>query len=90
MYCSKTTKFSRLGLHLRAQPWQCTTYVFRELLSLVTNSRSKTSTWESNRTDQLTKIKKIKKKREKTQSNENGKVKIKILLTRNVKYQDED
>ncbi len=49
LYCSKTTKFSRLGLHLRAQPWQCTTYVLRELLSLVTNSRSNTSTCDIKR-----------------------------------------
>jgi len=49
LYCSSTTKLSRLALPRRAQSWQCTTYVFLLLLSVVTNSRSNTSTWTRGR-----------------------------------------
>src|SRR4029434_2266205 len=43
LYCSSTTTLAKAGLSRRAQSSQCTTYVFLLLLSLVTNSRSKTS-----------------------------------------------
>lgn len=43
-YCSSTTTLEKLVLRFRAQSSQCTTYVFRLLLSLVTNSRLNTST----------------------------------------------
>lgn len=45
-YCSSTTTLARLGLRCLAQSSQCTTYNFLLPLSLVTNSRSNTSTFK--------------------------------------------